>query len=212
MSVEIQIIVNEQQFAEATRLLADVPQGLPRAITRAVNTVAVSARAEIVREVAKTLNVTQTAVRKCIAVKNATFTTLAATVRVTGSRIPLEQLGPRWSRSAAGASYMIHRAGGRVTAPGTFEQTMHSGHVGVFKRTGVRVVMEKGSYVGKLREQIQEKAGPSVPEAIIGTTRPGIEELSKEVLDRFLADRLAGKIDEQVRLLMEGKAAGGGTD
>jgi hypothetical protein len=210
MPVETQITVNPAQVAEATRLLADVPQGLPRALTRAVNAVASSARSEIVREVGAALNLKAGDIRCCISLKKADFTTLSATVRVTGKRVTLERFGARWSPKQAGASYMIRRAGGRVVAPHTFEQTMESGHVGVFKRTGVRVRMDKGAHAGEIREQIQEKAGPSVPEAILGTTGPGIEELSQEILDRRVAEDLANQVDKHVGLLAEGKAGAGG--
>ncbi len=208
MAVETQIVVNPQQLAEATRLLADIPQGLPRAITRAVNTVATSARAEIVRRVGARINVRQKDIREATVLQRANFSNLTATVRVMGGRITLYRYGARWSRSQPGASYQIRRAGGRVTAPQTFIAEMDSAHRGVFKRTGEFKIMRRGRYAGKRREMIQEKAGPSIPEAILGTRGPGIEELSKEVLDRKYAEKLAQKVDEQIGLLIERRGAG----
>ena len=165
------------------RELHDGPAKVRRIVVRAVNKIARKARTKIIRAVTGELNLTQAEVRnRNIRMRLANYETTAATITVTGRRIPLRRFGARQTRR--GVSYAIRR-GKRQVAAGSFLATMPSGHAGVMRRKTTA------------RLPIAELYGPSVPVAM-----EGIAELSRGVLERALSNDLAVEIETQKRLVI----------
>jgi len=196
MSPMIEIRTSDARRAEVEALLTDVPNGAARALTRAINQVAAAVRTDVVRRVAATITVTQAELRRRnVILRRANWENLRATVRVTGSRIPLERFAARQTRKGVG--YAIRRGGGREMIPSAFIGRTASGHRGVYLRR-----MRGDRRAPRL--PIDEKFGPSVPHVV-----EGIGEFAAAAMDGRLGDDLERQIDTQVGLLLERRAGGG---
>jgi len=181
----LDVAVNQRQWKEIRRLLADVPKAVPRVLTRSINKVGVAARTKIVRRVAAEVNVKQKDLRRRnISLVKANFRTLLERIRIIGRRIPVIRFGARQTKR--GVSYRIKRGGGRKKIAGAFKATMDSGHEGVFVRRGAK------------RLPIVQQYGPSVPAVV-----EGIDELAAAMLDREIHERLDREITTQVGLVLE---------
>jgi len=212
----VDVQVDERQLAELRELLADVPRGVPRVLSRAINQVGTAARTRIVRRVVAEVNLKSGEVkRRNITLRKANVRYPAAWIRISGSRIPLLQWGSR--QTTKGVSYAIRR-GQRKTAAGAFKESkgtpvrMPTGHEGVFVRTGAprisRQLAERGNkrlgrrkgmaFLTRPRLPITERWGPSVPAVVAG-----IAELAASTLDREIAAKLRGEIETQVGLVLE---------
>ena len=124
----------------------------PRAVARALNRAAGSARTAMTRAVAPDMGLPQKVVRPAITVVKATPQRLASRVEARGARIPLitfRARGPEPSRGR-GRGVRARMPGGAGHYPHAFIATMPSGHRGVFQR------------VGRSRLAIRELKGPSV--------------------------------------------------
>jgi len=179
----ISVELDKRQWRDVQRTLRHIPRGLPKAVSRAVNKTATTARSRIVKGIFAEIRMKQTDIRKALSLRKATYRVFEAMIRVGGKRIPLIKFSARQVRR--GVSYGMRRSEGRQTIPGAFVATMPSGHVGVFKRRG------------KVRKPIKERFGPS-PMAVFDRT-PGL--WSKMRTDTSVL--LARNLDTQVRVLLE---------
>jgi len=210
MPVTLEIVINKKQLAEITELLAEVPRGVPKVLTRAINKVGVAARTHIIRRIVARLNLKTRDVRnRNVFLYKANYANLMARINISGRRIPLMRWGARQLKR--GVSYAI-RKGQRKRLEGAFIQQMTSGHRGVFMRSGEfqrskiaarktskRLGRRKGKgFMVRPRLPIAERYGPSVPEAA-----KNIRELSQRVLDEKIATDLAGEVETQVGLVLE---------
>lgn len=125
----------------------------PKAIARALNRGATTARATMQRRVAVDMKLKVGAVREEIKVDQARpfADRLRARVWVTGNRIPLIDFGARQTKRGVSAD----TGQGRKVYPHTFIAKMRSGHVGVFQRKTIGR--------GSKRLPIIERFGPSLP-------------------------------------------------
>ena len=144
---EIEIRFDERQLRRVRRLLRDVPKGVPRALSGAINKTLRSLRALAVKRISAASGLQQKTVRAATWLKKASRQVLAGRLRFTGKRVPIYQMGARQVRK--GVSY-TGEGKTRQTIPGAFIATMPSGHVAAFTRLG-----------GK-RLPIRELMGPSV--------------------------------------------------
>lgn len=209
--VAVNVVVDEAKAARLADELADVPNGLPRVITRAVNKVGVAARTKIVRTISSEINVKQAELkRRNVDLRKANYDTLTATILVGGRRIPLIHFKAFQTRR--GVTYAIRR-GQRKLIPTAFKESagtpvkMPSGHRGVFIRTGAPVIGRRlrrrgpgRGMAGLVRPRlpIAERFGPSVPEEM-----RNIAELSENVLDTEISENLEREIDTQAGLVLE---------
>ena len=127
----------------AAQVVSAVTRATARALTRSMET----GRTQAVRDLAAELGTTQAAIRKRLVLTRATQEQLEASLRFTGKRLRLTELGARQTR--AGVTYRAH--GGRGLVKGAFLATLRSGHTGAFKRKTNR------------RLPIRELFGASVP-------------------------------------------------
>ncbi|HUX16030.1 MAG TPA: phage tail protein [Phycisphaerae bacterium] len=182
-NLNLDVRVDEAQLKRIERLLAGIPRGLPRAVTRGVNQTAVTGRKTAIDEVYKDLALKKGDIRAAMPLKRATFRRWTATVSVRGRRLRLLMFGARQIRR--GVSYRVRRQGRRQTIRSAFIATMRTGHRGVFRR------------LGKKRLPIIELRGPSIP--YVFETAPGILARTMAVAGRLLPRN----IDKHVRLLLE---------
>lgn len=188
----VQVQLDERRLKRIERSLRDVPFGMEKAISRAINKVAVAARTLILRMITGQIAVTQRDLRRrSIRLRKASFGKLFAVVSVRGGRIPLSRFGARQTRR--GVTYRIRKTGGRSRIDGAFLATMPGGHTGVFLRRADE--SQPGGRVRRL--PIDEKFGPSVPEVFTN-----IREVLSGTFERLLGERLDGEVTTQVNLIL----------
>lgn len=190
--VNVDILVSDDKMQEITVLLDGVKDGVAQVTSRAINKVAVSARTQIVRRVAKDINVKQSELRDHrVKLRQASYNSLIAWIFVSGKRLPLGMFSPRETK--LGVRYRIRR-GQRADVPGAFVATAKGqGRVQVFAREYVDGT--SGKRVG--RHPLRMLRGPA-----IGQVVQDIEEFAPAVLDRQLAEKLEGEIDNQLGLVL----------
>jgi len=178
-----------------------------KVLTRAVDKVAVSARAQILDVLAGQIAVTKTELRnRNVLYKRPRYEYPEAVITITGRRIPLARLGARETKD--GVTYQIRRGGARVLATGAFMATVGNGHVGVFQRRGdprqgIRVFARGGQRMVRPRLPIREMYGPSVP-----TLVEDAPELADQIFLDQIAERLEAEIDQQVTVIYEQRLSG----
>lgn len=201
----VDIRVNKRQLAALQRMLAHIPNALPRVLTRSLNKVGRYGRTKIVRTVSRKINVKQGELRRRnVTISKATFRRLVAKLKITGSRLPLSLFRAKQSRR--GVSYSVGRGFRRKTIRGAFIRKMRSGHRGVFRRKDEwthRYPRGRGSG-RKHGLPIVELRGPSVP-----LVADQIAKLGEAILGKELADRLMREIETQADLMVQQQARRG---
>lgn len=160
-SVEITLAGAEATSRELARLGSEAPRAMNAALNRTMTMV----RTRAVRAVAADLGLPQKLVRPSMTLVRSTWSTLTATLRIRGQRIPLI----RFLRGAQ-PRRAVHIPGRLSVWPalGTppFVATMRSGHRGIFARR-----LPTRSRVGRPRGSpglpIAQLYGPSVPDAMV---------------------------------------------
>lgn len=182
---------------DITKTLASFQKDLDRftrdlqgkAIVRALNTTANSAKIEASRDIRNAgYQLKATAIKKSITVYRATISNLKAEVVATGKGIP--RIAFNAKQTAKGVTYAIK--GPRVLIPSAFVQTMKSGHRGVFKR-------KPGTQMGKRGQPIQNRKivelwGPSIPTALMNST-------VKLQLEQALRTRFPRELAREIRFI-----------
>lgn len=194
MSPSINIEVNAAQRQEIEVLLREIPQGLARACSRALNKVATGTRAEIGDAVCRQTSLRPSDVRTHrVRLRLASLGNLWARVDVSGKRVPLIMFSAR--QTPRGVAYSL-RAGSAQEVPGAF----------IRRGSGVRQVWAReyaaggsGKRVG--RYPLRMLRGPAVGQLV-----QGIEDFSQEALDRRAGEKLEAEISRQVQLALDGKA------
>ena len=148
-----------------------------KAIVRALNKTATTAKAEAARDIRDAgygLKIGE--IKKAISIRRANNTVLTAKVRATGRPIPLIKYSARPNANGV----MVKVKEGRKLVPHAFIATMPSGHKGVFLRKGTqhKKVMQHGRAVWS-GLPIFEVFGPSIPAAF-----------SNEVVQRALIEQV----------------------
>ncbi len=141
----------------------------------------------------------------------ATVNHLAASVKITGGRIPLYRFSP-WPKSAptpAGIRYQIDAGGGaKRIMHNAFVAKMKSGHVGFFRRLKGTLRYNAreagGRKLGKLKDsgQIAELWGPSIPH--VAEAQPAF----KKMLQIDLGERLEMQLGREVNFILTGTSKG----
>ena len=132
------------------RLLAHLPQEVPRVAARALNKTGVSAKAQALKMLATELGITQRVLRPCVFLQKARPAELTTVLGVKEKKpLPLIAIDPKAKQTPVGVS--TRGPGGvRRTVPGAFIATMPSGHKGIFMRRG------------KARLPLRELTGPGI--------------------------------------------------
>lgn len=160
-----------------------------KAIVRALNNTATSAKVEASRDIrAAGYNIKAKRVKQAIEVRRATAADLQAIVTATGKAIPRLAFGAR--QTAAGVSYSIK--GGRTMKAGAFIATMKSGHTGAFMRVAGFQTGKRGTPI--LNRKIRELWGPSIPTVLMN-------KVVHVRLEQALRDRFPKELERQIRFI-----------
>lgn len=142
----------------APQILKAIARGTARALTRSME----HGKTHATRAVAQNVGARQAAVRRHLILDKASAQQLNTTLRFTGKRLRIVDLGARETKK--GVTYRVE-GGGRGLIPGAFFAKVGSGrkpHQGVFVRV-LPTLSRKGKRRGAPALHIQEKYAVSVP-------------------------------------------------
>ena len=152
---------------DPAKFFQNLADAYPKVALRALNKTGEQLRTAAKRDITDRYNVPSSEVRDLIRFRSHP-SDLSLEMYAKSSRLAWILFGPRFSKRTKGVSIEIIR-GRRKTPPGAFAAQMHSGHIGIFTRTGTKAVPQSGSYVSRmitrgprkgqaiLREKIKER-------------------------------------------------------
>ncbi len=182
--VNIEFDAGQMRQLQAT--LRGIPQALPTIVSRALNKVALAARAQAVRELSKNIGLKQKQVRERIPLARATKAKWLAQLTISAKRIPIIYLDAR----PAGKNVTYRTGAGWKTLTydkekqPLFFQTMRTGHKGVFRRKS------------KKRYPIAELKGPSLAHVMAAAG------YTPDLIAKAKVD-LTGEISRQVQVYLQ---------
>lgn len=203
----IVVSVSPDRIASLVDELAGIRNGVPKAVTAAVNRTLTTGRSIVVKRLAQELALKQKHIREAIALRKATFETLAGAIVLSRKPIPLIEFAPKPAQPVTdyaarmklrGVSVKVRRGKPRETLKGTFVARMKSGHVGVFERS-FKGGSIGGKRVGRLK-LAKERTGPT-PQGVFERA-PGVAADVLGQLGPVLEKNLASQVD---RLLQRKK-------
>ena len=182
----------EADISGALRKLKVTAEQASKAIPRALNKTATTARAEAAREIKSAgygLKIRD--IKKAISIIRANRSELRAIVRASGKPIPLIE----YSARQTGKGVTVNVLRGRKRIDGAFIATMPTGHRGVFVHQGEtnRWVKRNGRRV-RTRLPIRELFGPSVPQAFVNT-------IVQTALQRAIRERFPVVLAQELRFV-----------
>lgn len=174
------VTIDAQQFERAALVLQDIPRGVEKAASRAINRALAATRTQAIRSIRENYSIKAGAVRQTMKIEKATPSKPAGTVTSTGSNIPLIKFQPRPSTPGTGgpgkpALKVAVKKGQVKTSAGAFVARMKSGATGVYQRKGIE------------RQPIEQLYGPAIPVmlGVVDVTQ-AIEERAQAVVgERF---------------------------
>lgn len=205
----VAISIDERQLAEAEARLGAIPQGMPKAIMRAINRGGRVAKRKSLQAISKTMNVKQSDLDGThrfggVGLWLARPDYLQAKVTITGRRVPVFRFGvsPATNQppTQGGVRFKIFGGGGTRTVGNAFIAKMRSGHMGAFKRRpGARhtlITAMSGKHVGKKIRSggpIQELFGPSIPH--VAEHHPELQKALEVDVDAVVAKQFAHEVE-----------------
>ena len=157
----------ELDTRDMVRLVTKVRDRAPRAISRALNKSAKSAKTAMVKAVREDMGLKARDVNKGLIFRaSRPSRDPVAKIEISPFRVPLIKFGGTQLKRAG---YKSRLKGGSGTIPHAFEATMKSGHVGVFKRAG------------KERLKINELFGPSIGKVFAKKWRVGVKRFREQL-------------------------------
>lgn len=111
--------LDEQQLAEVTELLKEIKNGVPKALSGAINDTAARQRTRISADIRGKVNIKKRDIDGHITIKKATVKNPSGWVKLQSSRrLSLSYFGGRQTKT--GIAYKIDKAGGRQAIAGGF--------------------------------------------------------------------------------------------
>jgi hypothetical protein len=175
--------------ARTTRAFDVLRDNAPKAIARAINRSAASAKVPIARDTGADMALKVGRVKDRVFVRNATWQKLSATITADAQKVPLVEYsakGPFPTRGK-GAGVTANTGRGRKVYPHTFLAQTASGHRGVFQRSGNK------------RLPIQQTTGPSVAHVAA--------KMVAGAIDRY-TEQLGKNIDHEIDFELQRAAKG----
>lgn len=108
----VHVEIEPRKLAEVERLLRDIPRGVPRALSGAINDTSRRQRTQFSRQIRERVNIKKRDIDRQITVKKSTVKTLSGWIRIESSRrLSLSYFGGRQTKK--GITYRINKKGGR---------------------------------------------------------------------------------------------------
>lgn len=181
------ITVDANQLRKLERLLGHIKDGVPKALSGAINRTVNKGRTEVKREIRKVYEIKAKDIP--VRVVGSSRTRLSGAVIVADHMLALKQFrirppGVQRARKRIITATVRKGKGGAI--PHGFVAQMESGHIGVFTR------------VGKSRLPIRERLAIGAP---IMANQPSVGP----AVNKAMADTLAKAIDQQIKRVQAGK-------
>lgn len=162
------VFKGDKEIEKISKLLQNIPNAMPKAVSRAANRAIQSARTQGVKTVRSEYVIKAGDANATLSVSKATVSQLNATVRSTGRPTPLTKFKTRKKRK--GVYARVKKSGGG-DIEGAFYATTPNGHRGVFLRKG------------RERYPIKNLHGPSVPQMF--GNESVVEAMEKRAQEQF---------------------------
>ena len=156
VKMEYFIEIDKRSLKETQDALAGIAGGVLKAGINAANRTANTGRTRIARLLAEQMDVKKKSVDRAVHVNKARKDLPIALIRTKGKGINM--IAFKAKPTPTGVHSTVGDVAHAFIATGLSENKL------VFKRTGVKKIMTKGKYVGRLREQIQGVIGKSASE------------------------------------------------
>ena len=205
---DVEIKFDEKRLDEIRKMLRDIPNAMPKVMSRGINRTQKSSLSEIAKKIAAEITLKQKTIKKSIRLESATYTRWQAKINLgmdergwlfgkqygrKEGRIPLIYFKARQSKKGRRKlTYQISKTGGRQTfteKPLPFIQTMNTFR-GVFVRQG------------KERWPVWHGYGPS-----IGGVFEGAAGIAAEVQETT-SQKLEKNIDQQIAYILSKRKTG----
>jgi hypothetical protein len=216
MTMAVTISVQEQLL----KRLEDFPAAKNVVISRAINRTADWSRVRTLDAITDNLAIKRSDLDGRhrfggVVATRANQNKLAATVKITGRRIPLFRFAgtPKKGPNRQGIAYRINAGGGREhLISNTFTAIMRSSHTGFYKRKSdgtkhVKIIARTGKRKGKTiwsEQPLIELYGPSIPH--VASKQPSFQKL----LDVDASARLDLNLTREVNFVLTGSSKGVG--
>lgn len=187
MPFEISVRLDRAELNQLKRELAGVKNGVPRAMSAAVNRSLTTGRTLISKSVRDVATIKAGDVKDAMKIKRASVANPKGSIRIDHKPISLSKF--TISQKKPGVSARVWKGSGRTLYKHAFIATMRSGHKGVFRR------------VGRNRLPIKEIYGPT-PEGLL-RKRPALLESIKAAI----GDAFRKNLESQVNRLLKRKKA-----
>jgi hypothetical protein len=195
------LVVNvKTNIDQALRSFEILEEDAGKAIARALNKTATSARAQAAREIRNVgYGIKVGAIKKAISIRKANRSELTAVVRAVGRPIPLINYQARQTKAGVTVAVL----NGRKTITHAFIATMKSGHKGVFIRADARTsgVGRKGFKIQRRKAMgrrhglpIDELFGPAVPSAFAN-------QIVQDALTQAVQERFPVVLEQELKFL-----------
>lgn len=141
----INVTINEQQMKELMDRLVEIKNGVPKALSRAINKTATQTKTDMVFLAREDYNYKAAALRDRLDIIRATWSNLSAKTISTGGPIPLTDVtGTSWGgRSSPGVYVNVEKATGR--------KLIKSAWIGKGRHSGKELVYARTSNIGQRR-------------------------------------------------------------
>lgn len=183
--------------AQINRAITELGNRAPRAIVRAINRGAVTARTVMARDMADDTGLGVRTVTAELNISKATPERMQGRISVSGSPIPLIKWNPSVSKRNGVRAKLPPPGKGHY--PHAFKARMPTGHVGIYSRTqhtrGAKVMGRRGKAT---LEKIDQLHGPSLP-SVFRKLSPKAIAAGQESLLKNLEHEIAfelSKIDQ----------------
>ena len=145
------VFKGDKEIKKVASLLQNVPNAMPKAVSRAANRAIQSARTQGVKTARSEYLIKAGDVKATLSISKASTSFLSASIRSSGRPISLKKF--KTSKNRKGIRAKVKKTGGK-TIPKAFFTTMKNSHQGVFIRKG------------KERYPIENLHGPSAPQTL----------------------------------------------
>jgi hypothetical protein len=181
----VQITISSAQIAKLTRALGHIKNGVPKALSPAINRALNTGRTVIKREIRKSYVIKAKDIP--IKVVGATRSTLGGAIIIQQGMLDLNKFPVRPMFPVRGKGrkpvWAQVRKGGGGTMPGAFVSAVPSGYVGPFIRKGSsRLPIQKLVTIGAPIMASQPSVGPAANKAMGDTLDKRLDHEMKRVL------------------------------
>lgn len=164
------IQINQDDIAKVKRMMDGVKDGAARVMMRSINKTLTGVKTDASTEVRAVITAKKSAVDATFKTTSATLTQMSGRFESTQKAMPLIDFST--SQTQKGVSVQVRKDRPRKVIPGAFQQTMKSGHKGVFwreykgEKPAVKKKIAYGALPKRYRLPIKQLYGPRVPEIL----------------------------------------------